>query len=104
MFRRVLMLWLIVSVFGYGMALAADVHGNALSDPAHEVVGHPGALDAGGASPGCDHCCHGLAHLLGLGGTQALSFLPLQYLPETPSAVHFCSFVPPSLLRPPIAA
>lgn len=104
MFRRLLTLWLIVSILGYGMVLAQGVHDGASSDPTHEVVGHPGDLDDGGASPGCGHCCHGLAHLLGLGSTQTLSLPPLQHLPDTPYAVHFCSFVPASLLRPPIAA
>jgi len=105
MLARLLKIWLIVSILGYGMALAADVHGELTADNDIQLSsGDAGSPDSSTDDTGCHHCAHGVSHLLGLsyaGGitvTGSRSILPGGYSPA------WYSFSPPSLLRPPIHA
>ncbi len=64
MLRRLLVIWLVISILGYGVALAADVHG----EQQHQY-GYAATDDGGHASHAgvdCGHCAHGTAHLTGL--------------------------------------
>ncbi len=65
MLRRFLILWLAISILGYGVALAADVHGEQ-----QYQYGYTAATDDGGhaghSGVDCGHCAHGAAHLTGL--------------------------------------
>ncbi len=65
MLRRLLVCWLLISIQGYGLALAADLHGQSHDQTAACAVTHQGDAGAAHASDG-DHCNHGLFHLLGL--------------------------------------
>jgi len=108
--RRFTLIWLIFSLLGYSMVLAADLHHMDHKSDAGVAL----HLDKAGNThhgdkpnapiPDCDHCCHGTAHLLGLGRS-------LPHQPRLPrSAVRvaiidttLCTL--PSLpFRPPIAS
>ncbi len=107
MFRRLIITWLVVSILGYGMALAADLHAGLATDPSHVLGDHATGSDAhvNDADGGCcDHCCHGAAHLLGLKRGDTFE-LPAErgVFPLSP-AVSSTSFLPPSPLRPPITS
>ncbi len=102
--RRVLITWLIVSILGNGMAVAADVHNELASDQTH-------TLDDHAANPGdtdnyddCDHCCHGVTHLLGLNSATALSLTTNRGIILTPYSIFLASFSPHSPFRPPITS
>jgi len=102
MLSHLLKIWLIVSILGYGMALAADVHGKQTVDGAHlSAVSPDNPADSGGDS-GCNHCAHGISHLLGLNCNNSMPTLNSvsSLLSSVQHAWH--SFYPPSLLRPPI--
>lgn len=69
MIRRLIITWLVMSILGYGMAFAADMHFG--ESPVDLVV-----LDDTSNTPGDphdlstnDHCSHGSFHLLGLNFT-----------------------------------
>ncbi len=104
MLRRFLVTWLVVSILGYGMAMAADVHNDLASDHIHIIGEHVNNQSDTDDAVGCDHCCHGVLHLLGLNSTETfnleadLGIVPASY------SVSLVSFFPPSVLRPPIAA
>lgn len=70
MLRGFLIVWLIVSNLGYGVTLLADVHHSTDQDSNHNHTYLLG-LDEDHAenTDDCDHCCHGLTHLLGMVGT-----------------------------------
>ena len=121
MIRRLLALWLLVSLVGYGSLWAMDLHGAGVADH------HSGQQSAGiadgdsrvgdGASmeltadqalesacaSACDHCCHGMSHLIGLFG----SGLSTAYSPDTraadPPSVPLISRALSPDLRPSIA-
>ena len=64
--KRLLMLWLITSILGYGSAWAFD---GCVDEAAEhqDVVGDMGnAPNDDGAHPTCDHCCHASAHITAL--------------------------------------
>ncbi len=101
MLRRLLVTCLIVSILGYGMALAADVHGELDADD------RVAALDTGAdqdphSDSGCGHCSHGIIHLLGLEASFVGLIAPRT---EVLQCDHRSLLVSPSLrnlLRPPI--
>lgn len=106
MFRRFVATWLMLSILGYGMAVAAGVHhesthkdghSHALPDPDPQQS----ALDQQADS---DHCCHGIAHLIGLSSetlTLSTSHLQSPVLRYT-EPLHSLSLTPS--FRPPISA
>ena len=102
MLRRLLITWLLVSIVGYGMALAADVHVELSSDQTHAIGDHATDPTDTGDEADCDHCCHGVLHLLGLKSDGNLD------VPDDRNALRFpYSFLikstsPTTLLRPPI--
>jgi len=102
MLRRFLISWLVVSLLGYGMALAADVHLEISTDRTHAVGDH--ATDPAGADDAadCDHCCHGVLHLLGLNGAEPVDFPVDRNSVLFPYSVSIPSFALATLLRPPI--
>jgi len=103
MLRRLLSLLLILSIFGYGLALAVDLHGNSPEDPVAAM--HPLADSAShqqGMDDG-DHCSHGAVHLLGMERRLALD---LASAADTHAGCYrddSTSFSPAPFLRPPIA-
>jgi len=65
--RRILSLLLTISILGYGLALATEVHQSVGGqDP---VLEQPAG--AGGQAADFDHCNHGIFHLLGMETTVA---------------------------------
>ena len=103
MLVRILKIWLMVSIFGYGMALAADVHGELAADSIHlsadstDLSGDP-ADD----SDCTHHCAHGSSHLLGLNCASGIPGMGSRSILLTDYLLSWYSFSPPSLLRPPI--
>ncbi len=103
MLRHFILIWLMLSISGYGMALAADLHGELSADIG---ISLDSAGDDNGShdETGCHHCSHGVSHLLGL-NTDDSFFHIYEGGKVLASAyrVSFDSFSPPSLLRPPIS-
>lgn len=107
--RRLLSLWLAISLLAYSSAWAMDLHGSVsgaeqsvqqLSDLAN---GEPDQQTDVSIETDCDHCCHGASHLLAL----SPNGLPTLYS-QSSDAQHSqpVLFVSRSLspdLRPPIA-
>ncbi len=106
MFRRLIITWLVVSILGYGMALAADLHAGLATDPVHASGDHATSSDAHANDADdagcCDHCCHGVAHLLGLKRCDTFDLSAERGVFPLSPTVSPVSFSPPSLLRPPI--
>ncbi|WP_456416701.1 hypothetical protein [Thiolapillus sp.] len=105
MLSRALKIWLIVSILGYGMALAADVHGELTADGVHlsaNSADHPLSGDSADDSD-CNHCAHGSSHLLGLNSTSGIPAMGSRGVSLSGYLLSWYSFSPPSLLRPPIA-
>ena len=116
--RRLLALWLLVSLLGYGSLLAMDLHG---VDFAGDPTGHhPGPQSAGIAAAvvdsvvtdlaadqavdsACDHCCHGISHLIGLSGADILIAYSLDARAAGSRSVALISRTLSPDLRPPIA-
>ena len=71
MFKRLLMIWLITSILGYGSVWAFDGHADEVNE--HQgVVGDVGhSPDGDGDHPSCDHCCHASAHTIALSPFQS---------------------------------
>ena len=70
MFKRLLMMWLITSILGYGSVRAFDGHNDEVAEH-QDVVGDAGnAPDGNGDHPSCDHCCHASAHMMALWPSQ----------------------------------
>lgn len=76
MLRRFIITWLIVSILGYGMALAADVHGELLADDGYSTLDTTPDQDQHGDSD-CGHCSHGATHMLGLESSLTSLTVPL---------------------------
>ncbi|WP_457676309.1 hypothetical protein [Thiolapillus sp.] len=101
MLRRFIIIWLVLSIFGYGVALAADVHG----EQAAEIgISLDHGDDDGGNhdDTGCHHCSHGISHLLGIRSEPGFSLNQGSRVLVGTASASFDSHSPPSLLRPPI--
>jgi len=107
MFRRFVATWLMLSILGYGMVAAADVHNeNAQSHDHAQVLAD---VDSGPAAPldqqtDSDHCCHGIAHLLGFASETTLSPAASPLLPIIRHTEYLHSLALPPAYRPPITA
>ncbi len=101
MLRRLLLIWLVTSILGYGMALAYDAHETQVNDSvaASDLVSS--AIDADHCDDG-DHCCHGVVHLLGLGYRPALGLNFDNAAPAVAEGANLHSLAPMALFRPPI--
>ena len=70
--HRLLPLWLVISLLGYSSAWAMDLHGSVSG--ADQSVQQLFDLDDGelqqqteqSIETDCDHCCHGMSHLIAL--------------------------------------
>jgi len=103
MLARLLKIWLIVSILGYGMALAADVHGDTGGDhDVHLLDGKGNMPDENTDDSGCHHCAHGVSHLLGLAYLGGISIPVSRCISCASCESNWSSLSPPSLLRPPI--
>ncbi|WP_456380182.1 hypothetical protein [Thiolapillus sp.] len=102
MLGRVLKIWLIVSILGYGMALAADVHGELAADDMHLSVDNTDAPGDPADDSDCNHCAHGTSHLLGLNCSSDIPAMGSSSISLAAYLRSWYSFSPPSLLRPPI--
>ncbi len=103
--RCLILIWLVASLLGYGWALAADLHGlgGVGFDPLMQVDAGGDAHHAdGGAGPDCDHCCHGSAHLLGLGRALEAPRIPRASTPRVVRHAPRISFFSATPFRPPI--
>ena len=106
MLRRIIAIWLIMSILGYGTVLAADVH-----DETGQAESHAQILADGDSQPepmdqqtDSDHCCHGISHLLGFASQITISVVMASSPPVVfrSERIHFRSLSP--AFRPPIAA
>ncbi len=103
MYRKLLIIWLLISLLGYGMLVVADMHEQHMDDHAHSMDfdSHPASADD---NNNCDHCCHGLIHLLGLTYSDSFSIKVEPQVSLSDYNSLFVSFSPPLHLRPPISA
>lgn len=105
MLRGFLIFWLLISNLGYGMAVLADLHDAAMPDSEnlHSQDTSTQGRDHQGSEQDCDHCCHGLIHLLGLLASDAPC--GSVSLTEEPPVYTTHASTPPPLkrFRPPIA-
>ncbi|WP_457666549.1 hypothetical protein [Thiolapillus sp.] len=105
MLARFLKIWLIVSILGYGMALAADVHGELTVDSEIQLTdSNTDSPDSTTDDTGCHHCAHGISHLLGLSYAGGIAVAATRGMSPQGYSLTWSSFSPPSLLRPPIHA
>lgn len=107
MLNRLLITWLMMTILGYGMALAADVHHDRMAPLSHAMdnsggVDHPSHSDDDGTA-NHDHCYHGNAHLLGLKINTDFDFSTGQSMLSLLYTDSFISSTPTRLLRPPRA-
>jgi hypothetical protein len=66
MFKRLLMIWLMLCTLGYGSVWAWDGHVNEAAEHHMVVSDADHASDADKEHPTCDHCCHASAHIMAL--------------------------------------
>jgi len=108
--RRLLALWLLVSLLGYGSLWAMDLHGGDAAS--HQSATHlADVTDAASTElpadqavePPCDHCCHGISHLLALSGNTLAVASALDSLPAGSRAQVLISHPQSPDLRPPRA-
>ena len=100
---RFLIFWLILSILGYGMAMAADLHDGLHGDDHQQSADHQAAQNTDHEA-GCDHCCHGLMHLLGLPKSEAFELISCDARVQTSYLVKSTRSPPSPLFRPPISA
>jgi len=90
---------LIVSVLFAGFAWAADSHAEAFfgHDSELSVVDTAGGNNAP-AEAGCDHCCHGAAHLTGLPGNLMMLVHQVHgdYVMPLPASIDSVINIPPT--------
>ncbi len=98
--RRLIATWLMLSVLGYGMVVMADVHEEVAQAGLHE----PLLPDHDQQQTDCDHCCHGLVHLLGLTSPAVLAGALKSTPPDDGMAEHLYSLSSFPAFRPPINA
>lgn len=104
MIRRLIITWLVISILGYGMATAADVHYG--ESPADQVVALENSADLPNDPhilPAHDQCGHGYSHLLGLNFTPAKPTVSGSYSLNHACLIAWNSFLAPPLSRPPKA-
>jgi len=107
--HRLLSLWLAISLLGYSSAWAMDLHGSVPG--AEQSVQQLLDLDGGEldqqADPSietdCDHCCHGISHLLALSPSGMLTLYSQSSDAHRSQPVLFLSRSLSPDLRPPIA-
>jgi hypothetical protein len=104
MLRRFLIIWLTVSILGYGMTMAAGVHAESASDSSYVFTDDSDTSSSQHNGTDCDHCCHGIIHLLGLINTSTFVISNSRTALPIPYSRSLHSFLPTSLLRPPIEA
>jgi len=79
MLRKFIIIGLVISTFGYGMAWAYDGHWDAsqvqYGTGVDQHADHESPATDQHDTTSCDHCCHANAHLTGLAvtGTRGLS-------------------------------
>ncbi len=99
--RRFIIFWLIFSILGYGMAMAADSHAG-LHGEDHQLSAEHQMDQDTDHEAGCDHCCHGFMHLLGLPKSDSFKLVSCHVNIQTPYKIKSSSSPPSSLFRPPI--
>jgi len=103
-YRHLLITWLVVSLLGYGIALNADMHHDLDTDQTHTIVDHAANPDNTDDGSSDDHCCHGIAHLLGLSSSRVHSVQTNNSVLLITYSASLISPPPLSLFRPPIHA
>jgi hypothetical protein len=115
--RRLLALWLLVSLLGYSSAWAVDMHESdgdrhemAVSSPADAGLYIDTTTDPAGDPTGdhavdscCSHCCHGMSHLVAISAAHGHDFSPRPDAKSGSDAVSFRSRSQSPDLRPPKA-
>ena len=100
MIRRFLSIWLILSIFGYGIAMAAEIHSSFDQDHEHSIQDHSDNRDHNDVD-NCDHCCHGGLHLLGLHSNHRINVVENSKLNNASHLVNYVSPDTQRLNRPP---
>ena len=104
MIQRLIITWLVMSILGYGMAIAADVHYGESPTDRVVVLGDSDDLPYDPHNlPAHDQCGHGSFHLIGLNFTPAKPTICGTHTLKGAYLVTWSSFLdsPPS--RPPKA-
>ena len=101
MIHRLIITWLVISILGYGMAIAADAHyGESSVDQVMMLDDTPD--DPHNLST-YDHCSHGPFHLIGLNFSTAKLSAPGIHTPKSAYLASWNSFLTPPPARPPRA-
>ncbi len=103
MIRHLVITWLAISILGYGMVSAADVHyGEPQADQI--TLGDMANLpDDSHSLPAHDQCGHGCSHLLGLNFTPAKPPAGNTHSPKSAYLAAWNSLLNPPPSRPPKA-
>ena len=101
MIRRFLSIWLILSVFGYGVAMAAEIHSSFDQDHEHSIQDHLDKQNHDDEADNCDHCCHGSLHLLGLYDNHRTNIIENSQISDVSYLVIYISPDTLRLNRPP---
>ena len=102
MFRRFLITWLVLSILGYGMAMAADVHNELSTNQTHVISDHAANFTHADNADDCDHCCHGIFHLLGLVNAKKFGFTAYSFTLLSPYSITITTPPNTTPFRPPI--
>jgi len=99
MFRRFLMIWLILCTLGYGSVWAWDGHVDEADE--HHKTGDAASHVQDADHPACDHCCHASAHIMALCPATLDSLQGYTAIGSTPyqQGILFHTTAPPD--RPP---
>jgi len=111
MIRRLLALWVLLSLLGYSSVWAMDLHRGGSHKPHQTSVSTPHVeLDQqqhhaplADTAPCSDHCGHGAAHLIGLAGEPGPNLVATADSAQALPSRLFSSRSPAPDLRPPIA-
>jgi len=103
MLHRLFIISLSVIILGYGVLASANVHIDIATD--HEHASESYSLGQAGFDQTDDdnHCCHGLAHLMGLNFVQKISLNQNGTSTQAHYSKSYISFPPNKHLRPPIS-
>ena len=107
--RRLVALWLLVSLLGYGSVWAVDVHESDADSQAIsasmvvDIDTDTATTDEHAVDTCCTHCCHGQSHLVAISTAHGHDFSSRLETRSGSDAVAFRSHTQTPDLRPPIA-
>ena len=94
-----------LTILGYGVALAADVHSEQVSGLAHDMDKHTDGdylmNHDNGEDAVHDHCSHGISHLLGLNTDSVFDFSTDRTNLLSSFSMSIVTLPPSPFIRPP---